>query len=976
MKKSSSNVLKYIRMTATIVLYSLIFVSCPQSLSESLNMDLNRKAMDDPFESIRKTYMLSLMNQKGEVELYFTDFTAGSKLTFKSSRDWATASFNGKTIDLADLDLGDSLTEEMEARKTGIIPVITLKFEALDISLTTERNATILMDSDNGVHIALMIFQGDELNDSSDIYFDPLSITRAGLGGHDEGTSPLYYNANKNFSKQNWRNNDYIMIYTEIGDKVDSYGRKGYDSIPLPWNNDFSTANMPQEIIDETTPEAGWELVMNMCGYNAATNVNYFAVYNKYLGTLRIFTYTPELDEKNVKNQIWQVLMSNELAERMSLSYGKPLNFTDTTKLNAAIGQTNRNEFSQIVSPWVQSFNKNGYIEPREGWWCFDLDFSELRPNELNFSMNNMTFQIRSWSEQQTTLSDSVSALIDENLAKGINLDMNQRKFMSNSATGMSGLASAITGSTSGSSTNLSSLVQNLFNSKNTPATPMESLVLLGSCGIGVRSMLNHTTDNTNSGAKFLGGTVNLGINGIVDTLGLTKQSSIVSEIPAPTINVSKFFNIEGTGFGEGVWAIENTPVVYYTEKPFILAEKDAGQTESVNIIPKDGKKGKAPYSVNSGIEQESGVGVITFLDPESVKIKINSDVFPNPESVEVVSFITLTASNGIYGTTSKLRTGFGLDTSIDYSGDNLPIDTSHWKDNQYQNALNTVSMYRFTSPVDGILNANWEHDETPIFQEGNYSDLSKALTICGYMKEINSSVTGFIDPVFCGVKYTGNKGSSSDEYRWVPNSIPDIAVTVCVIIKQDGNEYYYSRKYLPTLEKLDDIAANLDEWKSCMEKSHVEDGINYLNCPELYHKLIQASGDGDTQKNDPDKHSIIVKGSTQYRIDLQNNDWFIDFMTSEPVAPTGYTLTTGENKDLSQNLAPANWTLKAKAKVNDNWTTIATVNGDKRLSTERSKATDYNLDFTGGKWQYFRFEVSNEQQSKALARIREFALK
>lgn len=963
MKKHIPNVFSLILASTTIVLCSLVFVSCPQSLSESPNM--NMMAKNDPFESVRKTYMLSLMNKKGEEQLYFTDFSDGDELTFSSSKDWATASFNGDTIDLAELDIGYPLTEEMIARKTGIIPVITLKYDALDISLTTERSATILIDSED-VHIALMIFQGDELNGSSDTYFDPLYITRAGLGNlHETNQDSLHYNGNESFSKETWRENDTILIYTEIGDEEDFNGKKGYEAIPLPWNTDFSVANMPQEIIDETTPETGWELVMNMCGYNAATNVNYFAVYNKYLGTLRVFAYTPELDENNAKDQIWQVLMTNELAERISLSYGKPYNFTDMSKLNAATGQTNRNEFSQLVSPWVRSYGANGYIEPKEGWWCFDLDFSELRPNELNAEMSSLTFQIRSWGEQHTTLSDSVSSQLDEKLSAGINLDINKQKFMSNSAAGMAGLANSLAGGndafTAGSSAGLPALVQSLFNTEEAPETPMEALISLGSCGVGVNNMLSATTNDAGDNGGSLGGTVNLGINSSVDAQGLTMQSSIISEVPAPTISISKFFDTKGTGFGEGVWAVENAPVVYYTENPFILMEEDAGQTESVNIIPKDGTKGSTPYSVYSGEQQESGVGIMTFLDPESVKVKINSNIFPNPESVEVVSFITLASNNNIYGTMNKLRAAFGLNTTTDYSGDNLSLDTSRWQNNQYENALTAVSMYRHTSPVDGILNLDWNHDETPIFQAENYSDLKKALTVCGYMQEMNSSVTSFVDPIFCGVKHTNNRNGNTSDFRWIPNSIPDIAVNVCVIIKQDGNEYYYSRQYLPSLEQLD-IASNLERWKDGMNTSHFEEGINYVNRPELYHKLIQAAGDGNTQKNDPDQFYIIFNGSARYRITSQNkmSDWYAEFKTDTPVSPKGYTLVTNADAGRNKNQPSVRWVLKAKAKADDNWTTIATVSS-KRLPSESSKAVDYNLDLSNGTWQYFRFEMSSE---------------
>lgn len=50
--------------------------------------------------------------------------------------------------------------------------------------------------------------------------------------------------------------------------------------------------------------------------------------------------------------------------------------------------------------------------------------------------------------------------------------------------------------------------------------------------------------------------------------------------------------------------------------------------------------------------------GLITCLDPESIKVVLNREVFPNPESISVQAYLVSADSKGVYGTTAAIRSG------------------------------------------------------------------------------------------------------------------------------------------------------------------------------------------------------------------------------------------------------------------------------------------------------------------------------
>ena len=201
-----------------------------------------------------------MLNGKGQEEIVFCELVPQASVTIRSSAPWLKLSDSGEIIDLETLDLGalkDGMTEQSLSAKKGQRKVLLLEYDGFDIANGSEpRSADITIDTDLGDHLVMQVIQGENIYEYTYDYFDPLVITAQGLGGPFQygstdvvgGLKPTPYNGNQDFTRETWRDEEYIMIYTKKGDEEDFKGKKGYEIIPLPWNRDFTVSNMAADI--------------------------------------------------------------------------------------------------------------------------------------------------------------------------------------------------------------------------------------------------------------------------------------------------------------------------------------------------------------------------------------------------------------------------------------------------------------------------------------------------------------------------------------------------------------------------------------------------------------------------------------------------------------------------------------------------------------------------------------------------------
>lgn len=410
------------------------------------------------------------------------------------------------------------------------------------------------------------------------------------------GLTPTSFNANTDFTASTWRTEEWIYIYDGVG--TDHPTKNGFTIIPLPWNTEHNEGslqtNLPEGFCNDITPKNGWELVLNLCGSNLASvkNRNFFALYNKYLGILRFFYYMPgEFTSGN--DHVWQVSMSDDLAQHSNYGYGVPSDFTFTNK--ALIGQTG-DTYMEYVTPWVDFKSSDGLIVPNAGWWAFDVDMSMYRANANHDTNSTIKLQMRSWDNHKTSLYSALTANIDGTIKADLKLDQVAKKSSASStAKGvMMGLQAAA---------QAGSALANFYTGNW--AAGLTSVGQMLGTGASLAGLGDGGGSTSYTGS--LDGTISLGMNGNINTDGVISGSKATTGVPSPTIALNDF-DLANSHLGQGVWGLKTAPVVYWSSK---------------NI---------AWHGYNDGWNYHWCKYLPYFFDPSSIEIELNPNIFPDSE--------------------------------------------------------------------------------------------------------------------------------------------------------------------------------------------------------------------------------------------------------------------------------------------------------------------------------------------------------
>ena len=397
----------------------------------------------------------------------------------------------------------------------------------------------------------------------------------------------------EDFTFDNWRKEPGIYLYDGTGEyTITQKGRTcKFSLVPLPWYEGTKLTNLPDGFCDDITPQNGWELALNLCGNTEGSikNNNFFALYNKYLGILRFFYYMPE-GFTSGNDHVWQVSMSDNLAQHSLYGYGVPSDRTVTNK--AVIGQTGSETYMEYVTPWVDYQSNDGLIVPNAGWWAFDVDLSMYRANANHDTKSNIKLQMRSWDKHTTSLYSAMTANIDGTLKASLKLDAVAKKSSSTAKGVMMGLqATAQAGSS----------IANFYS-----GNWAGGLTSLGQM-FGTGASLAGLGGDGGGGSNYkLDGTISLGMSGDINTSGVIDGSKTITGIPSPTFSLSDF-DLKNSHVGQGVWNLKTTPKVY---------RMDYVAYDYANTYHQKDYFLNRPY----------------FFDPSSIEVELNPDVFPESQ--------------------------------------------------------------------------------------------------------------------------------------------------------------------------------------------------------------------------------------------------------------------------------------------------------------------------------------------------------
>jgi hypothetical protein len=704
-------------------------------------------------------------------------------------------------------------------------PVLKLNVKKED-GMQEERQIEGTVTLSTGDIISLTVKQGGDLP--------------TGLNDGDVLTS-----SNTEF-EADWASCKSITLVTSY---VDVNGRTQVTTteVALPWAQDA----LPQEWLPEDEAQCmvinkdQWELVFNLTGIESRPNYNYFGMYNKYSGQLRIFYYMDEahMPASDANDHMWSLNFSDDLAEYPIFRYGVPYNKSISMSYKQAVGYPN---IQYMTSATTSQMSHQGKVIPRIGWWAYDIDMSQLRPKTLASRGGYITPGMLLFAQDNVFLNSIMHGDIEGSISGKIDLygllpaKVNKAGL---AFTDIFGIASSFCGAGG-----MSALFAGSATNKAGPLAQGGILAGLTMGGM-MASQINPGSidddDKENLGKIQLQAQLNL--NAEMETQG-TIGGERSTNIASPKIS-TKYFKA-GTHFGEGVWNIQNAPVIYVLgdafwsdAKNFLAYAKGEELDASGKVIRTYYKTLKDPGLVN--------MRMVSFMDPTSIgNVLLNNNVYDANAPMEV------NQSFGVYpgseaGYTKGFREGLGVNQQTDAISDG---------------AFNTAKNNKFVTvqrPVDDDL---FKYDipeeyssimAPRLSQQVDPTNANLARQFFGpstYFYKVNPSVKE-VDQVHYvadpqvklpyAVKDQPDENNmkkdpedrAKDYFLYDPDYV-DWVTTVSLRIEQGDRIYIMNRQFMPEVKVISykDMPALINQMKA--RKGQIPSNMTYLNCDEMIDRI------------------------------------------------------------------------------------------------------------------------------------------
>lgn len=727
------------------------------------------------------------------------------------------------------------------------------------------------------------------------------------------GRTEAGYNINaKTFTRENWRNQTFIYRYTGDGNMKDENGSTGYKREALPWAaTQAVSSHLPYNFCDDLQPANGWDLVFNAIGEYDVKNQDFFAVYNKFTGQLRFFVFLPTLNVSDANDHAWEVTLTEQLAHRLNYKFGIPMSQTIANKEPLGLRGS---DYGYIVSPWVDSKTSDGFATPGGGWWAFDVDLSQYRPDFQTLN-ERIRLEMRVWSNSQVSLRSTLNAQIKEKAPAEESM-----------VTSLGGLITKAKG-TAGDITNL---IANFTSGNWIGAIKSTVAAAKGAYNIisDARNLQSRIDGTAAPQPEYI---VKQYIDGNIDTDGLIKGSRTVSGMNTITYPMTQF-DVNNSTLGQGVWNLKTPPTLIGIEC-----------FEYSNVHIKSGLTNLFPLygNVNRGIHYT--------LDPRSIDVVLNPNVFPKDQ----IEWKRVTAVCGVrkdtkHDTYNAYRKAIGM-------GNNDPVDVYNIP--SYSFATNNNPCYDYLYDADDKQGLTfpkvWENVETYTDSRGKAPHHLVGRGDDNYMLEPTQ---------FASSKWEdyvqGDNTALLTRETLSPWWIPSYEVTVTVTVKLNGyaTPFVMTRTYLPNYTRYTDYdkryllkqehdkfdkwlselkadPTNKTEWQESQVK-HIKSQFNFL-VPN--YETVQAATfwlyrpkgwtasrgyDGEDANNLFD-HCPATKLFAHPASKI-NDCFIVDFASNVPCTAKTYTLVAPADVEKHKGRNPREWLLYGKKEATDpEWTLL-----------------------------------------------------
>lgn len=452
-------------------------------------------------------------------------------------------------------------------------------------------------------------------SDSARIYLTDKSYVRLVINRNEDlvrsGTnSPLYDDFNKA-----WWEQDEVLYQTAR----DSF------YIALPWAAS-TTTNMPNEVIEEgLTKDQGWMMAYNLFdAYSSKGTPNsypYFMLYNKYTGTLRVFYY--QIEDPGAGGELsFDITPTAASSPKYPfyhyLQYGIPMSHKDVQyKGNVIQELSGKSTFQQVLTPYVKTRNT---ITLKPGWYCFDLDWSAYNPDNAspfrsgatNRGGDAMAIDLHTQSNMDVTLAGTIQADITGTIET-------TEQASTSTSNGMNFLYACVFGGQYGkgalTALGTGDYLSAIFNGGMSLYNWASAYLL--------NYVVDDWIDDKYETEGTSTGTVNETLNGTIDLNGYIK-SSTSNNSKGVTFSY-KTFNASDS-IGAGAWSLQQDPVVYVVNDILLGDEEELACTKAA-----DG------YDMGSEDIKDKNLRLVTFLDPTSIKLNLNTGIYKNIRNAKVV---------------------------------------------------------------------------------------------------------------------------------------------------------------------------------------------------------------------------------------------------------------------------------------------------------------------------------------------------
>ena len=404
----------------------------------------------------------------------------------------------------------------------------------------------------------------------------------------------------------------------------------------LPWYG-ASGNNIPDKIAFDVKKENGWEMAFCELNDPNANKNRMFGLYNRYIGILRVFHYIENTPANANELIYWVTASKSGLDDRYPLyhlmEYGVPACHAWGSTLNGKAllrtASVSQEPFSCYISPYTERNVRT--VTPN--WHCFDIDLSACLPDGKDWrqglaQQGQLTIFPVTVAKSDVSLTGNLLGSIEGSFTDS----QIKETGGGNSMSGICGMLGSISSLMSGQIPSAQSYYSAL-NNKDIPDSKraLFPYLSMGSMALNVTSaILGYFGEETPVQQEIIPGKIELGMNAEINLSGVisayTANNEAALKLTPELINDGNDIGNMGTG----VWGLADDPVIYVSKEDFMA------NVDHFNIS----YNGSA-YSNSEFYNYD--VRLVSFFDPRTVKVNLNTRLFHN------IRGVTVTSNYGIY---------------------------------------------------------------------------------------------------------------------------------------------------------------------------------------------------------------------------------------------------------------------------------------------------------------------------------------